>query len=253
MTKFPAIGIGRAVKISLFILLPFILSSNNIGFGQNTTNSTNQTDSITQIVPSEDEVAITAPLVENQMVSIFQNQTVSIPLSPGDSRLDYFISKPPLYGKITDVDKQNDPVPGGIAVYTPNTNFVGSDFFTFWAQDSSQNDTVTQNSEVVMVTINVNEPPSAIIPDIITRDVVSFVIAIIAILVVTLVARRIIRRLKSIKYPTHKSSFSDMIRGQDMVPSLSVFQFLLWTYVLMFAFIGVYFVRIFGGVSDPPQ
>jgi hypothetical protein len=253
MTKFSAIGISKAVKISALILLPFILSSGNVGFGQNTTNTTNRTDTSTQIHLSEDEVAITPPLAENQVVSIFQNQTVFIPLSPGDSRLDYFISKPPLYGEITGVEKQNDPVPGDIAIYTPNTNFVGSDYFTFWAQDGTQNDTVTQNSEVAMVTINVNEPPNPIIPDILTRNAISFAIAIIAIVVVTLVARRIIRKLQSPKYPTHKSNFFDIIRGQDMVPSLSVFQFLLWTYVLMFAFIGVYFVRIFGGVSDPPQ
>ena len=110
-----------------------------------------------------------------------------------------------------------------------------------------------QNSEVALVTIEVNVPPTPIIDDIATRNALSFTIAIIAIVVVTLVAKRIITRLQSLKYPDHKSKFFDIIRGQDMVPSLSVFQFLLWTYVLMFALIGVYFVRIFGGVSDPPQ
>ena len=98
-----------------------------------------------------------------------------------------------------------------------------------------------------------NEPPTPIIDDIATRNALSFTIAIIAVAVITLVAKRIITRLQSLKYPDHKSKFLDMIRGQDMVPSLSVFQFLLWTFVLMFALIGVYFVRIFGGVSDPPQ
>jgi hypothetical protein len=104
-----------------------------------------------------------------------------------------------------------------------------------------------------MVTISVREPVQPIISDIASRNTISFIIAFIAAVVVTLVARRIIRRVRSLKYPEYKSKFSDIIRGHDMDPSLSVFQFLLWTFVLIFAFTGIYFVRIFGGVSDPPQ
>jgi hypothetical protein len=195
--------------------------------------------------------SLSKPLTENQAVSIFQNQTVSIPLTPGDSRLKYIISELPIHGELVGVDNTTRELAGNIAMYVPNAGFVGDDSFRFFAQNRTQN--VIQNSEVALVTIRVSEPPTPIIDDIATRNALSFTIAIIAVVVITLVSRRIIRKLQSPKYPDHRSKFFDMIRGQDMVPSLSVFQFLLWTFVLMFAFIGVYFVRIFGGVSDPPQ
>jgi hypothetical protein len=251
MDRLPIIGTNKEAVISMLILLPFFLSSGSSAFGQDEASQPSL-DEQNQSSPTPTGIpAPSPPLVENQAVSIFQNQTVSIPLSPGDSRLTYFISTLPIHGNITGVDDTTRVVPGGIAIYAPDTNFIGDDSFKFSAQNRTQD--VIQNSAIAQVTIRVNEPPTPIIDDIATRNALSFSIAIIAIVVITLVARRIITRLRSLKYPDHKSKFLDMIRGQDMVPSLSVFQFLLWTYVLMFALIGVYFVRIFGGVSDPPQ
>ena len=288
MFKISVIGSTEGALITILILLPIILSSGISAFGQDNAsqpdtneqpplspslspspNDTTEPDGIetpppdaTETTPTGEaeeatptlttaESAPSPPLVENQVVSIFQNQTVSIPLSPGDSRLKYIISEFPIHGEIIGVDKTTGELGGNIAIYVPNTNFIGDDSFQYFAQNSTQN--IIQNSEVAMVTIKVNEPPTPIIDDIATRNALSFTIAIIAVVVITLVAKRIITRLQSLKYPDHKSKFLDIIRGQDMVPSLSVFQFLLWTYVLMFALIGVYFVRIFGGVSDPPQ
>ncbi len=47
-----------------------------------------------------------------------------------------------------------------------------------------------------------------------------------------------------------KNKFSDIIRGLDWYPSLSIMQFFAWTLVISFVFFFIYFVRIHGGVYD---
>ena len=44
-----------------------------------------------------------------------------------------------------------------------------------------------------------------------------------------------------------KSRFFDIIRGPNMDPSLSLFQFLVWTFVVIFSFILVYSIKILAG------
>jgi hypothetical protein len=48
----------------------------------------------------------------------------------------------------------------------------------------------------------------------------------------------------------NSSKFWDILRSNNMDPSLSVFQFFLWTIVLMFVLFSVYLIRIFGGVTE---
>ena len=51
------------------------------------------------------------------------------------------------------------------------------------------------------------------------------------------------------RYILHKTSgkFSDIIRGRDMDPSLSLFQFLVWTWVVIFSFVFIYSIKILAG------
>ena len=44
-----------------------------------------------------------------------------------------------------------------------------------------------------------------------------------------------------------KSRFSDIIRTPDMDPSLSLFQFLMWTWVVIFSFVLIYSIKILAG------
>jgi hypothetical protein len=85
--------------------------------------------------------------------------------------------------------------------------------------------------------------------------------AFVIVILIVFIARTILRRIRhigpqdttSVGSSTFTSKFSDIIRTRDMDPSLSIFQFLLWTIVIIFAFTGVYFTRILGGVYDPPR
>ncbi len=70
------------------------------------------------------------------------------------------------------------------------------------------------------------------------------------ILAVTIFIREIIRRSvaknKGAAEP-HTGAFSDIIKTQDGCFSLSYLQLLIWTYVISFAFLFIYFFRIFWG------
>lgn len=95
--------------------------------------------------------------------------------------------------------------------------------------------------------------PPPIIRDQLLRDIVAGLIAIIAVILVTLLVRYFISRSNSkTTTPTTPTTFSDIMRTGDTDPSLSRFQFLLWTWVITFAFTFIYFVRILGGDSNPP-
>lgn len=50
---------------------------------------------------------------------------------------------------------------------------------------------------------------------------------------------------------TTKAKFLDVLRGKDGKPSLAIFQFFVWTIVVLFGIFMVSFVRIFAGYYDP--
>ena len=47
--------------------------------------------------------------------------------------------------------------------------------------------------------------------------------------------------------------FSDIIRDGSGFPSLARFQFLLWTFIILFAVLGVFLTRLFMGISEIPE
>jgi hypothetical protein len=67
---------------------------------------------------------------------------------------------------------------------------------------------------------------------------------------ITCAAADIISKLRKNVEPINSFKFWDIIRSNNMDPSLSVFQFFLWTIVLMFVLFSVYLIRIFGGVTE---
>jgi hypothetical protein len=83
------------------------------------------------------------------------------------------------------------------------------------------------------------------------RTVLAFIISFITIFLITFVTSIIIRYARR-SHPNIKEGFWDIIRGDDWYPSLAIFQFLIWTFIITFAFLGIYLVRIFGGVLEPP-
>lgn len=72
-----------------------------------------------------------------------------------------------------------------------------------------------------------------------TRIVLAAIVAILIGIIITFVMRHILHKTKG--------KFSDIIRGRDMDPSLSFFQFLVWTWVVIFSFVFIYSIKILAG------
>lgn len=79
----------------------------------------------------------------------------------------------------------------------------------------------------------------------------AFFISFVTIITIAIISSVIIRYARR-SHPTIREGFWDIIRGDDWYPSLAIFQFLIWTFIITFAFLGIYLVRIFGGVLEPP-
>jgi hypothetical protein len=54
-------------------------------------------------------------------------------------------------------------------------------------------------------------------------------------------------------YVIIKGNFSDLIKDEKKYPSLALFQFLVWTLIISFAYFGIYLTRLFGGELGLPD
>jgi hypothetical protein len=128
-------------------------------------------------------------------------------------------------------------------IYIPKPGFHGTDTFTFTAVNRAGNTSAP---------VKINVLPKPIITNVQERVAISYIISVIVVILVIIAAWLILKRSKP-RDAEQYSKLSDIIRTEDWDPSLSIFQFLLWTIVVLFAFFAVYLIRIFGGVSTPPQ
>ena len=207
-----------------------------------TTTGEDGTELIDKSLPLE-----AVPVTEN----IAQNGTVTIDLplenrQPPGANWTYVLDSLPLYGSIPPFMEKGDQIPNGIIPYKSAVNFIGEDYFRY----KIYNDTSSTNPSSISITTSANFP---LIEHHILRTIVAILVAAGSITTIALVASRIITSLrnKAEGNPISASKFWDIIRSNNMDPSLSVFQFFLWTIVLMFALFSIYLIRIFGGVTEP--
>ena len=105
----------------------------------------------------------TAPVADDQSVSVGENTAVSITLTSSDAdgdALTYSVVGSPTNGSLSGT------VPN--LTYTPNTDYVGADSFTFQVNDGS----VDSNVATVSVTVNAgaNTPPVADNQSVVTNE-----------------------------------------------------------------------------------
>ena len=172
---------------------------------------------------------------------------IELPLEnrePAGANWTYELESLPSHGSVP--IKKGGYIPNGIIPYQAFPNFTGNDYFTYNVTHKFNNQ---QSSTTGSISIT-SYVPKPIIYNPILRLITSFVITTVLIIVIIIAALRIITKLRKNKSPINSSKFSDIIRSNDMDPSLSVFQFFLWTIVLMFVLFSVYLIRIFGGVTE---
>ena len=75
---------------------------------------------------------------------------------------------------------------------------------------------------------------------------IAYLLSILVISVIVVISSKIIHTKPDPR------GFLEIIRDQDGYPSLSLFQFYLWTIVISFGFLSIYLIRIFEGVHAPP-
>jgi len=241
-------GLDLNMRVGIVFIL-FLAGTIGMGiqdaYSQQNVTSADSTDNASNITTKPAE-----PIARNIEESTYSNSTLDIFLSSVNdvAGLTYYMETFPSNGKVAAVSEASKQIPGGKISYTPNPSFTGTEVFTYVSKN-----TANATSDKGLIEIIVKSPSSPFIENETTRNLTSYILAIIIILIITLIAKNVITKIRGTKTPGYKSRFSDIIRGHDMDPGLSTFQFLLWTFVLMFAFISVYFVRIFGGVSEPPQ
>ena len=117
------------------------------------TVSDNDATSVVATVSLEITAVNDAPVAQDQTVSVAEEGTLDITLEASDAEGDsvsYATASQPANGTLSELDAAS-----GTLSYTPNTDFEGSDSFTFTASDG------TLSSDPATVTINVSNDNDA--------------------------------------------------------------------------------------------
>jgi hypothetical protein len=132
--------------------------------------------------------------------------------------------------------------------YKPNQNYTGFDNFTFFAYDGTHNRLDYRGGVNVSITTPYSEviqfshlPPYL-------ESVVTFGFSAGIVVAILFIVWAIIRYRQ--KEGEVERKFQDIIRDENWYPSLAIFQFLLWTSIVIFAYEGVYLFRLFGGYTN---
>jgi hypothetical protein len=145
----------------------------------------------------------------------------------------------------TTVGKNTSSISPTISI-TNGTIIIGQPIMSSAANTGNNSATINSNNQTNNI---IPIPLIGIAPA--QRTALVFIISFITIFLITFIARIILRYARR-SHPNIKEGFWDIIRGDDWYPSLAIFQFLIWTFIITFAFLSIYLLRIFGGVLEPP-
>ena len=144
-----------------------------------------------------------------------------------------------------------DPI-GAMLIYKPNDNYTGPDSFTFKAVAISRTSNMTNSSNIGKASLTVNPSSTSQLvfvapPE--QRAGWAFGISLIIVLLIFVIAYIVIRKIRMRQTKKIKPRFWDIIRDDNWYPSLAIFQFLLWTGIVLFAYFGISLTRLFSGVG----
>ena len=242
------------VQIMLFMVFAttaFLITACNfdLAVAQPAINSSSQNETEpASIIPTQTDSNLLLP-AQPLKESIAQNGSARISLpfvnsQPPTANWTYVADSLPR-GTVQSVAEEGDEIPSGLIIYKTPTNYIGTDSFSYRIENG------TASTAPAMIEID-TYIPVRVISDSNIRIALSVVIAIGSIIAIVFIASYIISRLRDQhgSNPINSYKFWDIIRSNDMDPSLSVFQFFLWTIVLMFVLFSTYLMRIFGGVFE---
>lgn len=258
------------IILSSVLILITVVSLMQLGFSQlndtvsnNITNTTSNDDidavKTTEIpssteASSENQKTNTAQTnslwFNNKSLTAYRDTIVSFNLSseqPNDVRkFDYFVTMPPKNGFITKTPSESNPDFN----YKSKKDFTGIDNFTIEKHNRTNNGLIENTHFQVSVLERSISVPLFWDNDPNSRAIIAMAISFVVTAILFLIVWKIIIRHKCKGFKTY---FSDILRTADWDPSLSMFQFLVWTAVILFSFLGLYFVRVFSGVTESVQ
>jgi Bacterial Ig domain len=219
--------------IQLFVVLPFFLVLTTFAvYAQSSQVSLHVKD-----LPD-------LQLEENKNLTI-NNMTNPNVVSGNQAKLplSFSVQEGPLHGNVN--------AKKATLTYRPNPNYNGPDNFTFRASVTNTTSNKTYSSNIGRVSITINPHPLifASYPE--YRAGLAFGISLGIVFGIFVIVYFVIRKIRfSGKI---KPRFRDIIRDENWYPSLAIFQFLLWTGIVLFAYLGIAITRLFSGAVPLPD
>jgi hypothetical protein len=242
------------VYLYLFLICGFILSS-GIVCAQPDQNSSVFTIKLNKGQPIE--LAANTTLVVKHYTTIIRvekNKGLPIELAAnttGDltkQLLNFTVNKQPNHGHVfpTSITGYNQTR----IEYTPNHNYNGTDSLTYKVTTAPP-DGEHNSTGYVYLTVNATAFIFPHTPQ--YRAAVAFAISFIIDFIIFLAAYLIIRELRRTQRMKFNVTlkFWDIVRDENWYPSLAIFQFLLWTGIVIFAYLGIGLTRFLSGVEVP--
>jgi len=156
------------------------------------------------------------------------------------ANLNFTVDKQPSHGKVITYKHE--------LTYRPEINYTGPDFFTFKAVGTNTS-SQSINHYVGRASITVDPPNSELVINapLEFRAGLAFGISLGVVFLIFAIAYFIIRKIRMRELKPVKPKFWDIIRDDNWYPSLAIFQFLIWTGIVLFAYFGISLTRLFGG------
>jgi hypothetical protein len=173
-----------------------------------------------------------------------KNRTIDLPIYTKENLTSFILIQRPSHGIINPIlDKNNRH---SLSVnYVPSKNYTGPDSFFYRVASKD----ITSNVGKVSVVINPSNGKLVFIATPEQRAGLAFGISVAIVLSIFLIVYLIIRGIRKRQQTKIKPKFWDIIRDDNWYPSLAIFQFLLWTGIVLFAYLGISLTRLISGVG----
>jgi hypothetical protein len=215
-------------------------TNENATSGQASTN-----ENATSGQASTNENATSKPqLEESQYRTVKENGTLTIDQSAVINNFSLPVTfcekNGPSHGKLS--------IKRSLLTYIPDKSYTGGDKFSFIATPFNTTCNTPNGSNPQKVTVAVGpKPPFPIPPE--WRIPLAFGLSLGVVLLIFYIAYRIIRKTRKIGKKIIKTKFWDIVRDDNWYPSLAIFQFLMWTGIVLFAYFGIALTRFFSGIG----
>jgi hypothetical protein len=182
-------------------------------------------------------------LEDSQYLSVKKNANLTIDESAvinktGKLPFTFAVVRSPSHGNVH--------TNGSILTYIPFSNYTGSDSSTFKAIaiDTTPNENLSSNIERVSIRV---DPKPLLSGPTEVRVALGFGLSLVIVFLIFILAYFLVRKRRREEKIDLK--FWDIIRDDNWYPSLAIFQFLLWTGIVLFAYFGIALTRFFSGVG----